>query len=156
MLSGLLEKQQCAECRFCCVFDKEDFWEMPTLSKATAERILEVKPETKLEESQGEYVFSKSNLTAETYPCPALTDTGCSLSNELKPFECSIWPFRVMLVDGELALTVCKDCNGLEGIPEIIVDIFGNANVRPLAFKYAKEHPQIVKPYHTNYRIIEE
>lgn len=156
MLSGLLEKQQCAECRFCCVFDGEDFWEMPSLSKATADSILEVKPETKLEEVDGDYTFSTDNLTLETYPCPALTSTGCSLPNELKPFECSIWPFRVMELDGELVLAVCNDCKGLEGLPEIIVDIFGNANVRRVAFNYAKEHPQIVKPYHTNYRVIEE
>jgi hypothetical protein len=61
-----------------------------------------------------------------------------------------------MSLGGELVLTVCKDCDGLEGIPEVIVDIFGNANVRNVAFRYAKEHPSVVKPYHDNYRVVEE
>jgi hypothetical protein len=29
MLEAILDKKTCADCRFCCVFDATDIWEMP-------------------------------------------------------------------------------------------------------------------------------
>lgn len=154
MLSGLLEKHQCAECRFCCVFDKEDFWEMPSLLETTAQYILSFEPSTILNRDDKIFTFDVKNITEELYPCPALTDKGCNLPNEFKPFECSIWPFRVMQLKDNLVLAICKDCSALKNIDNQIIDDFANSKVRKLAFDYVKKYPQIVKPYHENYRVV--
>lgn len=154
MLTGLLEKNQCAECRFCCVFDISDFWEMPTLLKNTAKQILTYNPNTILKQVEDCYTFDISNITSELYPCPALSSQGCKLSKTDKPFECSIWPFRVMSLNDNLVLTICTDCSALKDVSTSIIDTFANDNIRNIAMDYAKKYPQIVKPYHENYRII--
>lgn len=156
MLSGLLEKHQCAECRFCCIFDKHDFWEMPSLLESTAKEIFKINPNTILNRVGDVYTFDSKNIAEELYPCPALTDMGCGLSNEYKPFECSIWPFRVMNLNGELVLAICIDCLSLKDIPNNVVDSFANKNIRKIALKYAEKYPEMVKPYHDNYRIIQD
>lgn len=156
MLSGLLEKTQCAECRFCCVFDKEDFWEMPSLLPSTAKEILKINPKVVLRHYNGSYLFDISNIINNLYHCPALSENGCSLDDNLKPFECSIWPFRVMDFKGEIVLTICKDCEGLKGTSQKIIDDFANSKVRKVALDYVKKYPQAIKPYHENYRIISE
>ena len=154
MLSGLLEKHQCAECRFCCVFDKDDFWEMPSLLPDTAEKIKSFKPKTLLNSCDKVFMFDVKNIEGELYPCPALTSNGCGLSSDLKPFECSIWPIRLMKFKGDIVLTVCKDCSALKDIDTQTIDDFANSKVRVLALNYAKKYPSIVKSFHENYRII--
>ncbi len=154
MLSGLLEKHQCADCRYCCVFDRLDFWEMPSLLEPTAKAILNMNADVSLNRQGSVYTFDDKNLTEELYPCPALTDKGCGLPSELKPFECSIWPFRVMEYCGDMVLAVCTDCESLKDVSVQVVDNFANSKVRAVAFDYAKKYPQMVKPYHGNYRIV--
>lgn len=154
MLSGLLERYQCAACRYCCVFDRSDFWETPSLLEPTAKAILAANPTVSLVGDSRGYSLATENLTDGLYPCPALTPSGCGLPSELKPFECSIWPFRVMWYEGTLVLAVCNDCEGLREVPTETVDAFANARVRDLAFTYASKHPNAVKEYHPNYRIV--
>lgn len=156
MLSGLLEKHTCAECKYCCVFDKEDFWETPCLLPDTAKAILNVEPNTILNQVDGVYLFDRANVTNELYSCPALSNTGCTLDSSLKPFECSIWPFRVMLYNNDLVLAISTDCEGLKNVSNKVIDDFANTHIRSIAFEYAKRYPQSVKIYHNNYRIISQ
>ncbi|MFR2154515.1 MAG: hypothetical protein ACLS48_07625 [[Eubacterium] siraeum] len=39
MLTEILSREACAKCRVCCVFDKDDIWEIPCYSAETAEYI---------------------------------------------------------------------------------------------------------------------
>jgi hypothetical protein len=55
---------------------------------------------------------------------------------------------------GSIVLAVCTDCDGLKDVPVRVVDSFANSKVRAVAFDYAKKYPQMVKPYHDNYRIV--
>ena len=40
MLSKVLTKETCKNCKFCCVFKKESLWELPVFPKQTYERII--------------------------------------------------------------------------------------------------------------------
>lgn len=40
MLEAILEKKTCAACRFCCVFDATDIWEMPLVDASVREAAL--------------------------------------------------------------------------------------------------------------------
>ena len=39
MLTEILSREACAKCRVCCVFDKDDIWEIPVIPPETAEYI---------------------------------------------------------------------------------------------------------------------
>lgn len=39
MLTEILSREACAKCRVCCVFDKDDIWEIPVISPETSEYI---------------------------------------------------------------------------------------------------------------------
>jgi hypothetical protein len=129
---------------------------MPSLLEGTANKILKLHPKVALNRSGEVYQFDISNLTDELYPCPALSERGCTLPEEYKPFECSIWPFRVMNLDGQVVLGVCTDCTGLKDVPSQTVDDFANLHIRDIAMSYAEKYPQIVKPYTSGYRVIKD
>ena len=51
MLKGLLSPSSCASCRVCCVFDREDCWEMPLIKPELAKLIEKDYPEVKIKKT---------------------------------------------------------------------------------------------------------
>ena len=114
MLSSILKKSDCAECRFCCSFRRQSLWETPIFDQATVEKLRVLYPTAKFRPvgnaasvtSAGtpasSFTFDisdqyKTNDPEEEAPCPFLeANRGCILPPELKPFDCSIWPFRAV------------------------------------------------------------
>lgn len=114
MLSSILKKSDCAECRFCCSFRRQSLWETPIFDQATVEKLRVLYPTAKFRPvgnaasvtsagtSASSFTFDisdqyKTNDPEEEAPCPFLDSTrGCILPPELKPFDCSIWPFRAV------------------------------------------------------------
>ena len=114
MLSSILKKSDCAECRFCCSFRRQSLWETPIFDQATVEKLRVLYPTAKFRPAgnaasvtsagtpASSFTFDisdqyKTNDPEEEAPCPFLeANRGCILPPELKPFDCSIWPFRAV------------------------------------------------------------
>ncbi len=157
MLNGLLDKKTCAACKICCGFDNTDLWEMPVMLKKSAERLTALKPETKFIEKDGGYVVNAGELKDdELFYCPALDfEKGCILGDD-KPFDCLIWPFRIMETDCKSfrMITVSPVCPEIYNRPISELSEFSENVLKSTIYEYAKAHPEVVKPYESGYPIL--
>ncbi len=163
MLTKILSGKSCAACRVCCVFDRDDVWEMPLVSEQLKEYIEKEKiVDTDFVPAGKEYRFSvEFEENEELVNCPALTDTGCALGKN-KPFDCSIWPFRLMRIDENLCgITVSPVCGTVSALSVSSLSDFVNNHrydngktLLEIITAYATEHPDIIKPYIENYPIL--
>lgn len=155
MLSKILSKEECAKCRICCCFDSSDIWEAPVITKSKADEILENYNETqRFLENGDSFIFDMEKEPDEDlYYCSMLDrENGCVMKDS-KPFDCRIWPFRVMDLNGTLVLTLSPVCpvvktRALEELCDFATEL------APVVFKQAKAEPVIVKPYINGYPIL--
>ena len=157
MLKGLLENKTCAACRICCGFDSTDLWEMPVMTGETAQKLRELKPDTSFKETNGGYVTDAGKLEPdELFFCPALDhEKGCILGAD-KPFDCKIWPFRVMETEDKRfrMITVSPVCPEIYSRPVSQLEEFVHEKLEDTVFEYAQKHPEIIKKYIEGYPIL--
>ena len=154
MLKKILDSKSCAECRLCCKFDRYDAWETPVFKAEICERIRSAKPETEFVTKDGGFIFKVKELDEdELFSCPALTETGCMLGDD-KPFDCRIWPYRIMEVGGRRAITIASICDELYNRPLSQLAGFLKEGLADAIFSYADAHPEIVKPYYEGYPVL--
>ena len=154
MLKKILDPSSCARCRICCVFDSSDIWEIPVFTYESAEKILSIKPEIQFVSHGGGCIPKVKELKdGELFTCPALTENGCMLGDS-KPFDCRIWPFRIMDIGGRRGITVASLCNEIYSKPLSELTEFLNEGLAETIFKYANGHPEIVKPYDEGYPVL--
>ena len=91
----------------------------------------------------------------EEVPCTFLDpERGCLLKPEDKPFDCSIWPLRIMDKDGELVIALTPTCPAIGAVPnQALIDLVKNGLGEKI-LTYAKEHPYIIKEYRAGFPII--
>lgn len=152
MLKKILSPETCKNCRVCCVFDKEDVWEIPLISEDLMRAIKDERPDLKLiPRGINSYVFDmKFEDSGLTY-CPALSDTGCTLGKN-KPFDCSIWPFRAMKKGEDIVITVSPVCGSVNPEDEAVKKLA--EELSKTIFKAAEKNPDIVKDYIEGYPIV--
>lgn len=155
MLKRILSPETCARCRICCGFDSTDLWEMPVLPEETVLEMRQKEPTLALCPSGNEETFAVPALeTGELYTCPMLGEMGC-LMGEDKPFDCKIWPFRLMRDEfGTLRIAVAAYCPGLQKYTDKALRTFLGEGLAEKILAYGAVHPAHVKPYHANYRWI--
>ena len=121
MLSKILSKTSCAACKFCCSFRRQSLWETPLFPPEVAEKlsreneygvvgeftpVQDARETRDAREAQNAYRLVLENnyrtdAPEEEVPCTFLNpQKGCILNGEDKPFDCSIWPLRIMNKDG--------------------------------------------------------
>lgn len=154
MLKKILSGESCANCRLCCVFDRYDVWETPVFTEDIKNKILEKAPDTQFLPVEGGYIFKVSEFDDEgLFSCPALTENGCMLGDE-KPFDCRIWPYRIMNVGGRRVITIASICDELYNRPLSQLVDFLKEGLGEKIFAYADAHPEIVKPYYEGYPVL--
>ena len=154
MLKKILSGKSCAECRLCCIFDRYDIWETPVFNEEIMNRIKQLRPGTEFVTKDGGYIFKADNIGADQlFSCPALTETGCMLGDD-KPFDCRIWPYRIMEVGGRRAITIASICDELYNRPLSQLVGFLKEGLAEAIFSYADSHPEIVKPYYEGYPVL--
>lgn len=157
MLKGLLEKKTCAACRICCGFDNTDLWEMPVMTGKTVQKLKEMKPDTEFTRCGKGYVTDAGDLPDnELFYCPALDhEKGCMLGED-KPFDCLIWPFRVMETEDKrfLMITVSPVCPEIYSRPLSQLTEFVGEKLENMAFGYAESNPEVIKKYKKGYPIL--
>lgn len=157
MLNGLLEKGTCAACKICCGFDNTDLWELPVMNEKTVKKLLSLDPNVKFKKQNGGYVTEAGYLNDdELFYCPALDrKSGCTLGSD-KPFDCLIWPFRIMeSPDKHLRMiTVSPVCPEIYNMPLSRLSEFVNKDFKKTVFDYAEQHPEIIKEYISGYPVL--
>lgn len=154
MLKKILSAGACAKCRLCCEFDRYDIWETPVFTPELCEKIRLVRPDVQFVSKDGGYIFKAEELNEDQlFSCPALTESGCMLGDE-KPFDCRIWPYRIMDVGGRRAITIASICEELYERPLSQLVGFLKEGLAETIFRYADIHPEIVKPYYEGYPVL--
>lgn len=154
MIKKILSGKTCAECRMCCIFDRYDIWETPVFDEETKNRVIEFNPEAKFAKYGRNYVLDAGKITdGQIYSCPALTENGCILGDN-KPFDCKIWPFRIMNLDGQRVIAVSSLCSEVYGQSHGKLNDFLENGLAERIFAYADENPETVKSYYDNYTVI--
>ena len=155
MLKNILKSSDCASCRVCCVFDKYDLWETPVLDGELKNRVSERFPRLSFVEKGDGWLFRMEESEDELYYCPALDrNSGCILGDD-KPFDCKIWPYRIMSLGGKRVISIASICPTMYAKP--LSELCGELERDGLAekiFAFADSHPDIVKPYENGYPIL--
>ena len=158
MLSSILSKSSCAACKFCCSFRRQSLWETPLFLPEVVEKLSKPNEYGVVGEFRnGQIVLGgyKTGDPEEEVPCTFLDPhRGCILKPEDKPFDCSIWPLRIMNKDGELVIALTPTCPsiGATPSPELIELVKNGLGEKILA--YAKAHPYIIKEYRDGFPIV--
>lgn len=154
MLKNILKSSDCAACKICCVFDKDDIWEIPVLEDGLKSRLAERFPEGSFERRGNGWVFSMTEDGDGLFRCPALDpQKGCTLGED-KPFDCKIWPYRVMELGGRRVIAIASLCPSMYAKPlsELCGELEGGLGEK--IFAAADKYPDIVKPYEEGYPIL--
>lgn len=159
MLSKILSKESCASCRFCCSFRRCSLWETPIF---TNENIKSIKEDKRFKSVLNEFNYQdkkyarydlssdyKTNDSEEEAPCPYLnSQKGCMLSDEEKPWDCKIWPLRVVKKDnGEPFVVLTPTCPSINNLDINAIREFVNDEFKKSLLEYAKAHPYLIKDY---------
>ena len=153
MLSSILKKSDCASCKFCCSFRRQSLWETPVFTKENAEELQKFFPHVQFRSAGSSSktpdlsLLYKTNNPDEEAACPFLDrEKGCSLPPELKPFDCSIWPFRAVRVGAqEIAVALTPTCPVFnKSSREKIIGLL-QSGLGQKIIDYAKENPDIIK-----------
>lgn len=154
MLTEILSRETCAGCKICCTFDNYDIWETPVVSGELKEKILKLKPEQKFIHKDNSYLFRMEKADDQPlFLCPMLGEKGCILGND-KPFDCRIWPFRIMNLNGNRVITLSPVCPSIYKKPIGELVNFLNKGLAKQIFKEAAINPDIVKKYIEGYPIL--
>lgn len=158
MLSSILSKSQCAACKFCCSFRRQSLWETPLFLPEVVEKLSKPNEYGVVGEFRdGQIILGgyKTGDPEEEVPCTFLDPRrGCILKPEDKPFDCSIWPLRIMRKDGELVIALTPTCPSVGAVPsQALVNLVKNG-LGDKIFEYAKTHPEIIKEYREGFPII--
>jgi hypothetical protein len=158
MLSSILSKKQCAACKFCCSFRRQSLWETPLFSPEVAEKLSKPNEYGVVGEFRdGQIVLGgyRTDDPEEEVSCTFLDpQPGCILNGVDKPFDCSIWPLRIMNKDGKLVIALTPTCSAIGAVPsQALVELVQNGLGEKI-FEYAKTHPYIVKEYKEGFPII--
>ncbi|MBR1423786.1 MAG: hypothetical protein IJ571_10145 [Ruminococcus sp.] len=155
MLSPILSRAECAKCKMCCIFDSYDLWETPYITRELAAKIIqEIKPDQQFVKKEDHFLLKmEKEKDADLYYCPLLDqEKGCILGDE-KPFDCLIWPFRIMHLGSKRVITLSPVCPNIsERSVKAVREMAEQISDR--IFEYADENPDAVKPYIEGYPII--
>ncbi len=155
MLKEILDKKTCANCKLCCIFDRYDVWETPVFDGETKQKLESINNNAEFVEKKGGYIFKAEKFDDEgLFTCPALDpEKGCILGDE-KPFDCRIWPYRIMKIGDKRAITIASICDAMYNKPLSELVGFLKNGLADTIFNYADLHPEIVKPYDTSYPVL--
>ena len=166
MLGKILKKEDCAKCRFCCAFRPCSQWETPIFTQenyqaiegrqdktlAEGTKACNVGPLYKLDNVSDVNYYSlkdayKIDDPEEEAPCPYLDkDKGCLLNDQQKPWDCKIWPLRVVRkTDDSLWIVLTPTCPSVNKLDIEEVRSFVVNELKDQLADYARKHPALIK-----------
>lgn len=158
MLSELLSKSTCAQCRFCCSFRRCSLWETPLFDIESVKILSKKGYKFDCTDDYGKIILEDKYLTdnpEEEAPCYFLDNQkGCILTDDLKPFDCKIWPFRLMDKNGQLVVALTPSCPAINKYSLDTLKDFLNKGTGEKIYNYGKKHPFIIKEYRENFPVL--
>jgi hypothetical protein len=157
MLKEVLSPEDCAKCGFCCSFRRQSLHLTPLFAKETVEEICRLYPDAHFRTLPNGAVTIdigdqyKTDDSEEEALCP-FNRKGCILPQHLKPFDCELWPFRLMKSGNGLALALVPTCPWLDKDSSKFKETA--AEVAEKAVAYAKTHPELVIEYRPDYQLV--
>lgn len=158
MLKDVLSPADCARCGFCCSFRRQSLNLTPYFAKETVAEIGRIYPEARFKTLPNGAITIDiadnyhTNDSEEEAPC-YFNRNGCILPRHLKPFDCKLWPFRLMKSKNGLVLALVPTCPWIE--KKDLAKLRATAlTVAKEAMEYAKTHPEIVIEYRADYQVI--
>src|SRR5574344_2236452 len=166
LLLPILSPSQCSSCKFCCSFAEFEAWEAPLFSKERVEELTK-KYGSFSTKSVGnaftldftEYYKKHSDTKHNAYaPCPFLSDHGCILTDEEKPFDFKIWPLRIMRMENDkIVLALTPTCDAINKLPiEDIKYFVKTSRIMDCIADKAATMSEIIKNYRKGFPILAE
>ena len=168
MLSAVLSKKTCAECRFCCTFRRKSLWETPLLSEEFMKMhtvSVNGEPVAYRNYSDKGLIYGQTDLTKfyktddpeEEVTCPFLDpEKGCSLPEDEKPFDCKIWPLRYMrMPERDCKVCLTPTCPAINKIDVSVMEDLVRNGLGDKIREYADTHPYIIKDYRDGFIVLE-
>ncbi len=158
MLREVLTAKDCAECGFCCSFRRQSLSLTPYFAKETIDEICRLYPDARFKtrpngavtiDIDDKYQTDDSN---EEALCP-FNRKGCILPEHLKPFDCNLWPFRLMKGKDCLLLALVPTCPQIKKDDRAAFEKTAAA-VAKAAAEYSKDHPEIIIDYREDYEVV--
>ena len=154
MLTKLLSRCTCAECQQCCIFDSYDIWNTPVLVPEIRNKIRQILPEMEFISTGTESYLFKIHTEAESFSCPLLsTEQGCLLGED-KPFDCQIFPLRMMHLDSSIVIAVSPLCDAVMQHSMKTLLNFLKQELAETLFAYAEQHPDVIHVYDPFYPVL--
>lgn len=154
MPKQILSPQTCAECRLCCVFDCYDVWNTPVIAPELRNKIQKILPDAEFLSAGAESYRFRMHPESNSFACPLLNpEKGCLLGDE-KPFDCRIFPFRLMHLDDSIVIAVSPLCDALTQYSLKTLLDFVKAELAETVFAYAEQHPDAVHVYDPLYPVL--
>lgn len=153
MLKNILSGEDCAKCRICCVFDRYDLWETPTIPDEMMRSLSELDPSLEFISRGDSWLFRMTEADDGLYHCPMLTETGCKLGDS-KPVECKMWPYRPMNFRGKLVIAIASICPTMykKSLERLTMEL--DNGLADMIFEEARKNPDIIKDYQEGYPIL--
>lgn len=156
MLDELLTKNDCKQCKKCCIFFEDELVDAPLFSYSEKEHILkEIDPNVKF---QKKWEFWQIILLAthdNKYACPLLNHKTWCILWELRPFDCKTWPFYIMRFNGQYVITLSRYCQKVNDISVNKIRRFIDKWLVKYMLEIAKKYPDLVSDYHDWATILE-
>ncbi len=162
MLSKVLSKETCADCRFCCSFRRCSLWETPLFDEDVADIYEDTGISFVREMSQGKG-YARLNYEGryttdnehEEAACAFLDATrGCVLEDSQKPFDCKIWPLRIMRKGTDTVIALTPTCPAINSYPVNVMEELVKDGLGEKIYEYAETHPYIIKSYREGFPIL--
>lgn len=154
MLNELISREDCANCRICCKFEQDELIDAPVFNKEQTEYIKNnINSDIEFIDANGLYQIKLVNYENK-YKCPLLSNKGCLLPNEYRPFDCESWPFYVMKKDNMFVITKSNDCPVFNRIDDSKLISYIENKFLTIAKWVVKNNPQVVTEYNRNLPIL--
>lgn len=157
MLKDVLSPEDCAKCGFCCSFRRQSLDLTPLFAKETVGEISRLYPEARfrtLPNGAGTIDIGdqyRTDDSEEEALCP-FNRKGCILPKHLKPFDCELWPFRLMKSGDGFVLALVPTCPWIDKDSPKFKSTASAVFQKAVA--YAKPHPEIAIEYRADYQIV--
>lgn len=157
MLTGIFSPTLCSECKLCCNFHRNTAWETPSLQDEQIFLMHEmcIPLQKRSDGTTSFYLHFTSDSLDEVVNCPLLdTCTGCIIPREQRPFECRIWPLRIMKKGRTKIIGIYENCPALTGDNFEKLKNFALTELLPQILSFASRHPEIMRNFNSAYKII--
>ena len=156
MLNELISREDCAKCRICCKFEPDELLDAPTFTKEQKEYIKKnINSKIKFKKINKIYQIELEKYNNK-YKCPLLSDKGCLLPNQIRPFDCESWPFYVMKKEDKYVITKSNDCPIFKNADNKKLINFIEKKFLAIAKKIVKDNPDMVTNYNRDLEILYE